>query len=284
MKGYVEANGIKLHYLDYGGDGPTMVLAPGFTANAHSFEGLAAGLGGALRVIAVDLRGRGLSDKPASGYSLEDHANDMLGLLDRLGLEKVIFGGHSYGGTLAYVMAAEYPERVTHCVTIDAPAEPGPAILDQIQPVLDRLEVTFPSIDAYLDHVKSMPWFAARWNDRIDTFHRTNVQQLPDGSVQSRARPAAIREAITGLLAVDMAAIVASITCPTLLIRATEPLLPDVPLLFPEEDARRAVASLADCQLVDVGGNHYDVVLGKTAPDAAAAILDFVAPDRRRAR
>ena len=76
----------------------------------------------------------------------------------------------------------------------------------------------------------------------------------------------------------DAAAIVASITCPTLLIRATEPLLPDVPLLFPAEDARRAVASLTDGQLVDVGGNHYDVLLGKTAPDAAVAILDFVTP------
>ena len=279
MKGYAAANGIKLHYLDHGGDGPAIVLAHGLTANAHSFAGLAAGLEGSLRVIAVDLRGRGLSDKPASGYSLEDHACDMLGLLDALGLEKVIFGGHSYGGVLAYVMAAEYPERVTHCVTIDAPVEPDPSILDQIQPVLDRLEATFPSMEAYLEHVQSMPWFAGRWNDQVDTFYRTDVQQFPDGAVQSRARPAAIGQAITGLLAVDMGAVVSSITIPTLLIRALDPLLPGAPLMFPKGGAEKALESLTDGRLVELDGNHYEVVLGEAATDAAAAILAFVGAD-----
>lgn len=276
MKEYVDTNGIKLHYLDYGGEGPTLLLAHGLTANAHSFEGVATTLGGSMRVIAVDLRGRGLSDKPASGYSLEDHACDMLGLLDSLGLQDVIFGGHSYGGVLAYVMAAEYPERISRCIAIDAPAEPDPAILDQIQPVLDRLEVTFPSIEAYLDHVQSMPWFEGRWNEQYEVFYRTDVQQLPDGSVQSRARPAAIRQAVLGLLAVDLGAIVASIKVPTLLIRALEPLLPGAPLMFPDEGAQLALDSLADGRMVDLKGNHYDVVLGKTATETAAAIQEFV--------
>lgn len=277
MKGYANTNGIKLHYLDYGGDGPTLLLAHGLTANAHSFEGLVAALDGSMRVIAVDLRGRGLSDKPASGYSLEDHARDMLGLLDELGLAEVVFAGHSYGGALAYVMAAEYPERITGCVAIDAPAAPDPGILDQIQPVLDRLEVTFPSMEAYLEYVQAMPWFDGKWNDQLDVFYRTDVQQFPDGSVQSRAHPGAIRQAITGLLDVDLAALVASITVPTLLIRAIEPLQPGAALLFPREGAEAALESLADGRLVEIKGNHYDVVLGRSSAETAAAILEFVA-------
>lgn len=276
MRGYVESNGIKLHYLDYGGEGPTLVLAHGLTANAHSFEGLVAGLEGSMQVIAVDLRGRGLSDKPASGYSLQDHACDMLGLLDALGLDEVMFGGHSYGGALAYAMAAEYPERITRCIGIDAPAVPDPAILDQIQPVLDRLEVIFPSIEAYLEYVQSMPWFDGSWNDQLEVFYRTDVQQLPDGSVQSRALPAAIRAAVMGLLEVDLAAMVASIPVPTLLIRAMEPLLPGAPLLFPDEEAERTLQSLADGRMVEIKGNHYDVLLGSAARETAAAIREFV--------
>ena len=77
---YVEANGPRLHYLDSGGSGPPFVLVPGLSANAHSFDGLlAAGLGEALRVLAFDARGRGLSAKPASGYAMADHAADLLG-------------------------------------------------------------------------------------------------------------------------------------------------------------------------------------------------------------
>ena len=80
------SNGIRLHYLDHGGDGPMLVLAPGLTANAHSFDGLVhAGLGSAARVLALDLRGRGESDQPPSGYAMEDHARDVLGFLDALG-------------------------------------------------------------------------------------------------------------------------------------------------------------------------------------------------------
>ena len=60
MDKYVETNGIRLHYLDHPGEGPTLILMPGLTANAHSFAGLVkGGLAPALHVLALDLRGRG---------------------------------------------------------------------------------------------------------------------------------------------------------------------------------------------------------------------------------
>ena len=124
---YVETNGIRLHYLDHAGAGPTLVLAPGLTANAHSFDGLMrAGLGDVAHVLALDMRGRGESDAPATGYAMEDHARDVLGLLDALELERVVMGGHSFGGLLTYWLAANHPERVERCVVIDAPAGDRP--------------------------------------------------------------------------------------------------------------------------------------------------------------
>ena len=107
--------------------GPTLVLAPGLTANAHSFDGLMrAGLGDVAHVLALDMRGRGESDAPATGYAMEDHARDVLGLLDALELERVVMGGHSFGGLLTYWLAANHPERVERCVVIDAPAGDRP--------------------------------------------------------------------------------------------------------------------------------------------------------------
>ena len=113
---------------------------PGLTANAHSFDGLiAAGLNQKHRVLALDLRGRGLSDKPATGYSMADHAADVLALLDSLGLEQVLLGGHSFGGLLTYYIAANFPERVSKLVVLDAGVVFNPRIQELLMPTLSRL-------------------------------------------------------------------------------------------------------------------------------------------------
>lgn len=120
MDEFIETNNIKLHYLDFPHEGETLILLHGLTANAHSFDGfINSGLNQAVRVISVDLRGRGLSNKPDTGYSLEDHAQDILGLMDSLELEKVVFAGHSYGGRLGIYMSVHYPERVKKLVLLD---------------------------------------------------------------------------------------------------------------------------------------------------------------------
>jgi pimeloyl-ACP methyl ester carboxylesterase len=88
---YASANGIRIHLADHAGGEPPIVLLPGITANLHNFDGLiAAGLAPSFRVVALDLRGRGLSDKPAQGYSIAEHAADVIGVLDAIGLERVV--------------------------------------------------------------------------------------------------------------------------------------------------------------------------------------------------
>src|SRR5258708_14433717 len=92
---FINTNGIKLHYLDYPGEGQTLILTHGLTANAWSLDPLARRLSPAFHVLAVDMRGRGLSDKPSTGYTLPDVAGDFLGLMDAFGIQKGIVGGHS---------------------------------------------------------------------------------------------------------------------------------------------------------------------------------------------
>src|SRR5437763_17007629 len=96
---YLTVGAVKIHYLDAPGGSPPIVMMHGLSANAHCFAGLiGAGLSPKFRVVAPDLRGRGKTDKPETGYSMADHASDVLALLDSLGLNKVILGGHSFGG------------------------------------------------------------------------------------------------------------------------------------------------------------------------------------------
>jgi pimeloyl-ACP methyl ester carboxylesterase len=99
-------NGIDIHYVTWNDDltydRPPVLLVHGLTSNSHAWIRLGDFLAAkGLYVIAPDLRGRGLSDKPPHGYGIPFHANDLLSLCDFLGLSKIIFVGHSLGAATA---------------------------------------------------------------------------------------------------------------------------------------------------------------------------------------
>lgn len=275
---FVDTNGIRLHYLEHGSGDPTLILTHGLTANAHSFDGLiAAGLADEMRVLSVDLRGRGESDKPDTGYTMADHAADILGLLDALDIESAILGGHSFGGLLTYYLAANHPDRVGRCVVIDAPAEVHEGILDQIKPSLDRLEAVLPSWESYLELIKSMPYYDGWWDPTIEAFYRADVRDNPDGTVQAKSKPDHIRQAVEGTLTVDWPNLVGRIGQPTLFLRATDPFgPPGAPPIVPVEQGKATVDRIADSRLVDIPGNHITFLFGESAPLAVAAIAEFL--------
>lgn len=279
MDRYIDTNGIRLHYLDYPGDGPILILMHGLTANAHAFEGLIrAGLSPRLRVLAVDLRGRGLSDHPDGPYGIPDHVDDIVGMMDALGIEQAVVGGHSYGGLLTYYMAAHHAERVTKCVVMDAPAEVHPKILDQIKPSLDRLGMTFPSWQACLDHAKAMPYYEGLWDDALEEFYRNDVRESPDGTIKTRSHPEHIAAVAAAGLQIDWPATVKRITQPTLMLRAPDSLGPtEVGPIVSHEVAERALAWIPDARLVDVPGNHITFLFGDSAKKVVQEIVAFAA-------
>lgn len=275
MDKYVETNGIKLHTLDHPGAAATIVLMHGLTANAHAFEGLvAAGL--PYRLISVDLRGRGLSDKPESGYSMADHAADIVGLLDALGLEQVVLGGHSFGGLLTCYIAANYPQRVTQCIVMDA-GFLHPNVRELIKPSLDRLGQTVPSWETYRDAMKSAPYWRGFWNEQVEAYYRADVEVLADGSVQPRSRPEAIAEAVDKALAEPWYDILAQVQQPAMMLHAPGPYGPEgAPPILPLEKAQETVDALPNCVYVQVPGNHMTMLFGENARAMATAIRDFV--------
>ena len=104
---------------------------------------------------------------------------------------------------VTYYLAANYPDRFSKCIVVDAPAEVDEGILDQIRPGLARLEHSYPSWNDYLTMVKAMPYYEGWWDPALEAFYRSDVVELPGGEVRSKINPAHIVECVEDVLAVD---------------------------------------------------------------------------------
>ncbi len=276
---YARVNGIRLRYLDWPGGAPTIVLLHGLSANANSFAGVAAaGLAPHFRVLAPDLRGRGRSDAPPQGFRMADHAADVLGLLDTLGLDRVVLGGHSFGAYLAIYLAATAPERFDRLVLLDAAMRMNPQVRELIKPSLDRLTVTYPSAAAYLDEMRRAPHVGGAWDWSLEGYFRAEIVEQPDGSARSATSASAIAQALEGVVSEPWPEIVARARQPALVVNAPGPYgPPGTSALVPEENARETAEALHDGRYVRVPGNHLTMLFGANAGEVAQAIERFVA-------
>ncbi|MEZ5866069.1 MAG: alpha/beta fold hydrolase [Geminicoccaceae bacterium] len=117
--GFVEADGIRLHYLS-AGEGEPVLLLHGYAQTSHMWRPLIAELARTHRVIAPDLRGFGKSAKPAGGYDKKTMARDVHALAASLGLGRVRIVGHDIGLMVAYAYAAQYAAEVDRIALMDA--------------------------------------------------------------------------------------------------------------------------------------------------------------------
>lgn len=116
---FVEANGVRLHYLA-AGKGTPVILLHGFAQTGHMWRPLIAELAKGQTVIAPDLRGFGASAKPPQGYDKKSMAQDIHALALALGHRRVAIVGHDIGLMVAYAYAAQYPAEVDRVALMDA--------------------------------------------------------------------------------------------------------------------------------------------------------------------
>jgi pimeloyl-ACP methyl ester carboxylesterase len=272
---FVYTNGIRLHYLHYPGNGPVVILMHGLTANAHAFDGLVEkGLSPAFALYSVDLRGRGLSDAPVDGYTMADHAADIIGLLDELQLERAHFAGHSFGALLTLYLAAHHPSRVSSMILLDAGAKMHPNTRAMLEPAMSRLGQTYASFEVYLDKVKQAPYLEI-WEEAMSSYYRADVTEMVDGTVRTIPHPDHMAAAVGGALAQPWPDFLRRIKHPALLINGPGIYTMGAALL-PEENARETAAMLPDCRYVAVPGNHQTMLYGRGAVAIIEAMKAFL--------
>jgi pimeloyl-ACP methyl ester carboxylesterase len=276
---YIIAGDLTFHYLQWGEQGSPIICAHGITANAFCFQALADELSNTHRVFAYDLRGRGDSDKPESGYSLSIHADDLAEIIDALELDRPIVIGHSLGAMIGLNFAARYPEKLSKLILMDGGGHLPWRTLEE-QPAwltgsIGRLGTPVASFDEYIQRLKFAPFLGPYWNEYLDIYFTHDVFHQHDGSVISKGYLAGVIEDQMAIYEYKPELLWPRVEVPTLLLRAGQGLFTPDDQLLTEAVAEEMLANIKGCQFVNYPElNHYTIAfLAKDGP--AQAIQDF---------
>lgn len=134
-------DGVKLHYVDEGTGAPAFIFVHGWCCNYTFFQPQFDHFKSSHRVVAIDLRGCGASDKPKDGYDIPTLADDVAAVSSGLGLSRPVLVGHSLGGMIAIELAARHPLLVGAVVAVDpGPIDPLPETRQIFEALIAQLE------------------------------------------------------------------------------------------------------------------------------------------------
>ena len=270
---------------DAPGSAPVVLAVHGITANGLAWLPVARELGREVRLLAPDLAGRAASRDVARPGGLAGHVDDLIAVLDAVGLDRAVVVGHSMGAFVTALAAARRPDRVAAAVLVDGgigwdlpPDADVDAVLEEmLGPALRRLRMRFASPAAYWTFWQQHPALTAVWGTTaepdLDAYLRHDL--VRDGDQwRSSCRPEVIRADGADVLR-DPAVLGAAsaLTVPATLLWAARGMLDQPQGLY--DEARVGAAGLpphVDVRRVD-DTNHYTIVLlPRGARPVAAAV------------
>jgi N-formylmaleamate deformylase len=167
---WFSAGGLALRALEFAGEGFPIVVVPGITSPAATWTFVVEALTGNRWIILLDARGRGASDKPATGYATADYVNDLKALIEAFALKSPVLLGHSMGARVVAAFDVAFAQIAKALVVIDPPMS-GPGRRPYPIPVAFYLEQRRQVLSgtSFADLAKSAPtWSEARIRDRIE--------------------------------------------------------------------------------------------------------------------
>jgi len=267
---------ISMHVIEWPGHEPPLLAIHGSAGHAYGLTALGEHLAPEVRVLAIDLRGHGFSDKPPTGYGLDDHVEDVLQLIASLRLRRPVLLGHSIGGAVATFIAAALGDACGGLILLDAVVG-DPTFVERASFVVGEsgaaLEHRFRTFGEYHDRWGHEPdqsvW--GRWLERSD---RMELAPLQDGTFRRRALRLALETEWASVAAADSLGELTRVLAPVLVVHATGPWIHG-PYLDEETVRGQVVAARTARLFVAEGSSHSDVI---RQPSAAllGAVRDFV--------
>jgi pimeloyl-ACP methyl ester carboxylesterase len=279
--GWVEANGVRLHYTRTGGEKPPLVLAHGVTDSGLCWSPLAEALAEDFDVIMVDARGHGKSDAGTSGFGPDVQAEDLAGLIAALGLGKPAVLGHSMGAATALVLAGTHPELPGAILLEDPPAwwtdwyetvEAGDRVVTMREAAIARKTMTREALIAE-QRARQPGWSDAELEPWADAKQAVSLEVM---SVFDRSNPKGV----------DWPATMRRISCPALLI-VSDPALGGIVTPESATELRELVPQIDIAHIGNAGHNirrdqfdrYLEVVRGFLTEHAARGEREQVAID-----
>ena len=196
VENIVKVNGVKLHYLDWGGRGRVLLFLTGMGHSAHIYDTLAPKFADRFRVLALTRRGHGQSDKPLTGYDTGTLAEDIRQFLDALKISRASLVGHSMAAAEMTRFAVLYPERVEKLVYLDAAFDYSPAYFAinssapaERPPAAEQLA----SFEAFREFYKQAK---CGWSEAWEADMRHVIVYSPDGKPLRAVMPDEVSQAI----------------------------------------------------------------------------------------
>ena len=274
----IDANGLKFHLIEWGGHGDWLVLLHGLASQAHIWDLLAPHLIDSFRVVALDQRGHGLSDKPDSGYDFAAIIADLDAVLDALAIERAVLIGHSWGGNVALQYAVEHPARVSGLVLIDGgflqigDRQDWPTTEKFLEPP----DLIGTPVDDFRAGMKT--WMGAAWSPEAEAITLRNFEVRADDTIAPRLRKANHMQVVRALWEHRPSALWAQVLCPVLLVPAVAPGPHDERMRDMLENKRRNVAlaeeRLKQSKTIWMTDTVHDIPLHRPV-ELAEAIKDF---------
>jgi pimeloyl-ACP methyl ester carboxylesterase len=238
--GFVETEDVRLHYVDWGGDGRPVVLLHATGFHARLWDPYAERLRGRLRVIALDQRGHGDSGLPRTGFAWEHLGEDLYAMIAALGIEGCDAAGHSSGGTAAAVCAATHPGSIDRLLLIDPVLRDGrgqgfpPGGPNPMAERTRRRRAVWESPHRFEEVMRSRPAFARWRSEYFSLYAHHGLRRRPDGHYELKCRPETEAQVYEGSARFNPWPALARLAVPVLLLRATltesgrVPMPPDV--------------------------------------------------------
>jgi 2-succinyl-6-hydroxy-2,4-cyclohexadiene-1-carboxylate synthase len=242
------------------------------------------------RCMRLDLRGHGRSDAPPAGYSIEDMAADVAGVLDALHIDCAHIVGSSLGAEVGLALAVAYPQRTLSLVCDGAfHSEYGPygiheavdvsvdeEVRSQIAADRAKPELTYDSAEALINETRSDVESWGTWNESMEAIAAYNALELDDGRIVHAWRKWARDEYTDHYVAARFEEYYGAIECPVIILPG-EREAADVMI----SDAMTGFSRLADrCQIVHVAGAVHPFGWLLIPEAMSEAVLDFIAEAR----
>jgi pimeloyl-ACP methyl ester carboxylesterase len=283
----------RIHFLDWGGppDAPGVLLVHGIGQTAWVWTPVARRLRAARRVVAMDLRGHGLSDAPTEGYDEPTLVDDVLAVADGSGLlgRPIVLAGHGFGGVVASWAAAALAERCAGLVLVDGGWEDLPAATG-LEPHeflrgLEEPPEVLSSMTAFLADRSAFD--PPTWDADQEQAARATVVETQAGRVVPATRPHALAGVVRALFDYRPLTVLSRVPAPVVVLAAAEDEAGTRGPALEAAQASRSAAGLPRTRVHRYPGDGHNLMRYRAA-DVTAAIMEVDAdpsgPPRRSIR